>query len=48
MIVAYGHLKVAFGEKAGSPSAAVENAEKADLAVKRGRLELAEGLKLLK
>jgi hypothetical protein len=48
VIVAYGHLKVAFGEKAGSPSAADENAQKAVLAVKRGRLDLAEGLKLLK
>jgi hypothetical protein len=48
VIVAYGHLKVAFGEKAGSPSAAKENAEKADLAVKKGRVDLAEGLKLLK
>jgi hypothetical protein len=48
VIVAYGHLKVAFGEKAGSPTAAKENAEKAILAVKRGRVELAEGFKLLK
>jgi hypothetical protein len=48
VIVAYGHLKVAFGEKAGSPSAAKENAEKAALAVKKGRVDLAEGLKLLK
>lgn len=48
VIAAYGHLKVAFGEKAGSPSAAKENAEKAMLAVKRGRVDLAEGLKLLK
>jgi hypothetical protein len=48
VIIAYGHLKVAVGEKAGAPSAAKENAEKADLAVKRGRLQLAEGLKLLK
>ncbi|MCW3019687.1 MAG: hypothetical protein JWN10_1995 [Solirubrobacterales bacterium] len=48
VIVAYGHLKVAFGEKAGSPSAARENAEKADVAVKKGRVDLAEGLKLLK
>jgi hypothetical protein len=48
VIVAYGHLKVAFGEKAGSPSAAKENAERAILAVKKGRVELVEGLKLLK
>lgn len=47
VIVAYGKLKIAFGEKAGSPAAAVENAKKADAAVKRGRAELAEGLKLI-
>jgi hypothetical protein len=48
VIIAYGHLKVAFGEKAGSPSAAEENAKKAILAVKKGRVDLVEGLKLLK
>jgi hypothetical protein len=48
VMIAYGHLKVAFGEKAGSPSAADENAKKAEAAVKRGRLDLAEGLKLLR
>jgi hypothetical protein len=48
VIVAYGHLKVAIGEKAGSPAAAKENAEKADAAVKRGRKDLDEGLLLLK
>jgi hypothetical protein len=48
VIVAYEHLKTAFGEKAASPSAAKEDAEKADLAVKKGRVDLAEGLKLLK
>lgn len=48
VISAYGKLKTAIGEKAGSPAAADENAKKADAAVKAGRLELAEGLKLLK
>ncbi len=48
VIVAYGHLKVAIGEKAGSPAAAKENAVKADAAVKRGRKDLDEGLLLLK
>jgi hypothetical protein len=48
VIDAYGKLKIAIGEKAGSPSAALENAKKADAAVKAGRLDLAEGLKLLK
>lgn len=48
VIVAYGKLKIAIGEKAGSPTAADENAAKADVAVKRGRKELEEGLILLK
>jgi hypothetical protein len=48
VIVAYGKLKIAIGEKAGSPTAAVENAKKADAAVKAGRKQLDEGLILLK
>lgn len=48
VIVAYEHLKSAFSEKAGSPSAAKEDAQKADTAVKKGRAELTAGLKLLK
>ena len=47
VIVAYEHLKSAFSEKAASPSAAKEDAEKADTAVKKGRADLTEGLKLL-
>jgi hypothetical protein len=45
VIVAYGKLKVAIGEKAG---AAAENAKRADAAVKAGRKDLEEGLILLK
>lgn len=48
VIIAYDQLKVAFGEKAGSPTAAKENAEKADEAVKVGRKDLAEAVLLLK
>lgn len=48
VIVAYEHLKLAFNEKAASPSAAKENAEQAELAVKKGRADLSAGLKLLK
>jgi hypothetical protein len=47
VIVAYSHLKRAFSEKAASPSAAKEDAEKADIAVEKGRADLTEGLKLL-
>jgi hypothetical protein len=48
VIVAYDQLKVAFGERAGSPTAAKENAEKAEVAVKKGRKDLAEAVLLLK
>jgi hypothetical protein len=48
VILAYDQLKVAFGEKAGSPTAAKENAAKAELAVKKGRKDLAEAVLLLK
>jgi hypothetical protein len=48
VIYAYGKLKIAIGEKAGSPAAALANAKKAEAAVKAGGLDLAEGLKLLK
>jgi len=48
VIAAYEHLKSAFGEKTGSPSAANEDTQKADVAVKTGRAELTEGLKLLR
>jgi hypothetical protein len=47
VIVAYEHLKSAFREKAASPSEAREDGEKADTAVRKGRTDLAEGLKLL-
>lgn len=48
VISAYEKLKAAFAEKAASPSAALENAKKAEAAVKQGSVELSEGLKLLK
>jgi hypothetical protein len=48
VIIAYDQLKVAIGEKAASPTAAKENAEKATLAVKAGRKDLAEAVLLLK
>ncbi len=48
VIVAYGQLKAAFEAKtASSPEAAVEDAQKAELAVKKGRKELLEGVKLI-
>jgi hypothetical protein len=47
VIVAYEHLKTAFGEKRASPQAAKAQAKKALLAVKAGRKELMEGAKLL-
>jgi hypothetical protein len=47
VIVAYEHLRSAFSEKAASPSTAKEDAEKADTAVRKGRTDLTEGLKLL-
>lgn len=48
VIVAYEKLKLAFKEKAASPAAANANAEKADVAVKKGKQDLREGLLLLK
>jgi hypothetical protein len=48
VIAAYEHLKSAFGEKSGSPSAANEDTQRADMAVKIGRAELTAGLKLLR
>jgi hypothetical protein len=48
VIAAYEHLKSAFSEKSGSPSASNEDTQKADMAVKTGRAELMQGLKLLK
>ncbi|HLH13342.1 MAG TPA: hypothetical protein VKV16_01020 [Solirubrobacteraceae bacterium] len=48
VIGAYEKLKVAFGERAGSPQAAKETAMKAEAAVKRGRKQLSEGIQLLK
>jgi len=47
VIGAYEHLKSAFSEKAASPPEAREDAEKADTAVKKGRADLTQGLKLL-
>jgi hypothetical protein len=47
VVVAYGHLKTALGEKKVSPQAAKAEAKKALLAVKAGSKELREGAKLL-
>jgi hypothetical protein len=47
VVAAYEHLKSAFSEKTGSPSAANEDTQRADMAVKTGRAELMAGLKLL-
>jgi hypothetical protein len=48
VIVAYRGLETAYGEKGASPEAAEAEAAKALVAVKRGRKELLEGVKLLK
>jgi hypothetical protein len=48
VIVAYGHLKKAFGEKKVSPQAAKAEAKKAVSAIKSGSIQLKEGAKLLK
>jgi hypothetical protein len=47
LVVGYGELSVAYGEKAASTEAAVAEATKALAAVKVGRKELLEGVKLL-
>jgi hypothetical protein len=47
VIVAYERLKSAFGEKKANPTAAKAEAKKALAAIKRGRLQLREGAKLL-
>jgi hypothetical protein len=47
VVVAYGQLKAAFEAKTASPEAAVEDAQKAELAVKKGRKELLEGVRLI-
>jgi hypothetical protein len=47
VIVAYGQLKAAFEAKSASPETAVEDAQKAEAAVKKGRKELLEGAKLI-
>lgn len=48
VIAAYEHLKRAFSEKSGRPSASNEDTLKADMAVRAGRADLMEGLKLLR
>jgi hypothetical protein len=48
VIAAYEKLKAAFALQAASPKAAEEQAAKADEAVKKGRSELREGIKLLR
>jgi hypothetical protein len=47
VIVAYQHLKTAFGEKSASPQAAKVQASKALKSIKAARGELQEGAKLL-
>jgi hypothetical protein len=47
VIVAYGQLKAAFEATPASPQTAVEDAQKAEVAVKKGRKELLEGVKLV-
>jgi hypothetical protein len=47
VIVAYRHLKAAFGEKKVSPKIAKAEAKKAVLEVNKGRIQLREGAKLL-
>jgi len=48
VIVSYGKLKTAVGEKASDPQASEAEAEKAVAAVKAGRKQLVEAAKLLK
>jgi hypothetical protein len=48
VIKAYQHLKTAFAVKAVNAAAAKEQAEKAEVAVRKGRKELREGVQLLK
>lgn len=47
IIVGYKELSVAYGENATSPEAAAAEATKAEVAVKQGRKQLTEGVKLL-
>jgi len=47
VIIAYQHLEKAFRVKAANATAAKEQAQKADSAVKRGQQQLAEGIDLL-
>jgi hypothetical protein len=47
VILAYQHLSTAFGLKKSSPTAAKEQAKKARLAIRAGRKQLREGLRLL-
>jgi hypothetical protein len=48
VILAYQHLKKAFGEKQASPQSAKAEAKKGLSAVRKGRKELREGAKLLR
>jgi hypothetical protein len=47
VVVAYGQLKAAFEATTASPETAVEDAQKAEVIVKKGRKELLEGVKLV-
>lgn len=47
VVVAYGHLSKAFGEKNVAPAAAKTDLKKALRGVKRGQTELREGARLL-
>jgi hypothetical protein len=48
VILAYQHLKKAFGEKKASPQNAKAEAKKALSAIRKGRKELREGARLLR